>query len=231
MNAADQPLPRDIPSWRTLALAGIAVFALCLALMVWVDVPLALFVHGYDETTFEKVFAVITHLGNGVIWYVLALVAMASALIEARRAPSAQATLILRQRLRAWMFLIVTLAASGLLINGLKLVVGRARPPALFKTGAAHFYPLSDVATSWSFPSGHTQSIWAAMTALAWIYPALRIPCLVLAVLVSISRIIVGAHFLSDVVAGAFLAVAVAVIVRHAFERSGIPVMLGKPKT
>jgi membrane-associated phospholipid phosphatase len=224
MSAVDQSRPT--PSWRTLALSGAGILVLCLVLMVWVDTPLALFVHTYDQTHFAKVFTVITELGNSTIWYVLALAGMAVAYVNARRAPSPQASLDLRQRLRAWTFLIVSLAASGLLINGMKLVIGRARPPALFETGVAGFYPLSDFATSWSFPSGHSQSIWAAMTALAWIYPPLRMPCLVLAVLVSASRVIVGAHFLSDVIAGAFLAIAVAVAVRHAFERGGISITL-----
>jgi membrane-associated phospholipid phosphatase len=227
MSAADPPLASAAPSWRALAITGAGILALCLALIAWVDEPLALLVHTYDQTLLGKIFAVITELGNSTIWYVLALAGMSFAFLRARGQPGAEP--LLRQRLRAGLFLIVTLAISGLLINGLKLVIGRARPPVLFKTGAAQFHPMSDFATSWSFPSGHSQSIWAAMAAVAWIYPPLRVPCFVLAVLVSVSRVIVGAHFLSDVIAGAFLAVAVAVIVRRAFERGGISINLQTP--
>jgi membrane-associated phospholipid phosphatase len=227
MSAADPPRAAAPPSWRTLAISGAGILVLCLALILWVDVPLALFVHPYDQTQLGKVFAVITQLGNSAVWYAAALAGMALAFLHARGQPAAKP--LLRQRLRAGLFLIVSLALSGVLINGIKLVVGRARPPALFATGTAQFHPMSDFTTSWSFPSGHSQSIWAAMTALAWIYPPLRVPCLVVAVLVSGSRVVVGAHFLSDVIAGAFLAVAVAVIVRRAFERGGISINLRPP--
>jgi membrane-associated phospholipid phosphatase len=193
--------------------------------MLWVDVPLARYMRTFANSHFVAAFGVITHLGNSAIWYGVALGGMATASLKARANPAANAAW-LRQRLRAWLFLIISLALSGLLVNGIKLVVGRGRPSDLFAKGEPAYYPMSSMTASWSFPSGHTQSIWGAMIALAWIYPPARPLCFVVAAVVSASRVIVGAHYASDVVAGAFFGIAVAYLVRDAFERRGPPIDL-----
>jgi membrane-associated phospholipid phosphatase len=218
------PVALAKPRWsrgRALALAGVVVGALCLTLMVWVDIPLALAMHRDASANLVATFRIVTMLGNGGIWYSVAVASAAIAWASARRDP-AQGGEILRLRLRAWAFMIVSMAASGILVNGIKVVVGRGRPSALINHGLATYAPLTSGAPdSWSFPSGHAQSIWAAMIALAWIFPPLRWPCFALAVAVSASRIIVGAHYLSDVFAGAYLAIAVAYLLREMFERRG----------
>ena len=53
-----------------------------------------------------------------------------------------------------------------------------------------------------SFPSGHTITAFAVTVPLAMFYPDLLIGLLVCAASVAISRIILGMHFLSDVLAG-----------------------------
>jgi membrane-associated phospholipid phosphatase len=186
--------------------------------------------HGFAQTRVVAVFAIITNLANGAIWYALALVAMGVALVVARRAPAQHGGAILHKRLRAGAFLIVSMIVSGLLANGIKLVVGRDRPTTLFEHGAATFHPLAQTVTSWSFPSGHAQSIWAAMIALAWIYPPLRAAFYLLAVIVSASRVIIGMHFLSDVIGGTYVAVAVSLLIRDVFERGGITLDLSRPR-
>ena len=58
-----------------------------------------------------------------------------------------------------------------------------------------------------SFPSGHTSTAFAIFTILAIAYPKKGVPFLgaMLAVLVGISRIYLGQHYLSDVVTGAII--------------------------
>jgi len=205
---------------QILAAYGVMVAVVCFLLLLWVDVPLARAMRTYGETHFVGVFMIITTLGNSAIWYGVALGGIANAYLKTRKKPETNAPL-LRKRVRAWMFLIVSLALSGILVNAIKLVVGRGRPSDLFAKGETAYYPLSSITESWSFPSGHSQSIWGAMIALAWIYPPLRPICFSIAALVSVSRVVVGAHYASDVVAGAFFGVAAAYLVRDAFERKG----------
>jgi membrane-associated phospholipid phosphatase len=58
-----------------------------------------------------------------------------------------------------------------------------------------------------SFPSGHTSTAFAIFTILAIAYPKKGVPFLgaIFAVLVGISRIYLGQHYLSDVVTGAII--------------------------
>lgn len=54
-----------------------------------------------------------------------------------------------------------------------------------------------------SFPSGHTITAFTVSVPLVIVYPLLMVPVLFCAVSVAASRVVLGMHFLSDVLAGA----------------------------
>ena len=207
---------------QQLALATFATVIAVAALMLWVDHPLALWMAQFRKTAFVNVFEVITDLANSAIWYTVALVGI----LLAWRQRKLDASLY-TQRLRAALYVIASMVASGLLINLIKVIVGRSRPKLLVNEGIADYTPFDRWYDDCSFPSGHSQSIWAAMIALAYIFPRWRVPLLLFAVVVSSSRVIVGAHYASDVIAGAFFAFAVALPMRRRFEREGTSIQLG----
>jgi len=107
-----------------------------------------------------------------------------------------------------------TVAGAGLLDQVLKNVACRARPTAL---GAGAFFANfpcfpTPYATA-SFPSGHATTAFATAVVLALWYPRGKGVFLGLAVLVGLSRVMLGAHFPSDVLAGALLGSVVALAV------------------
>ena len=59
-----------------------------------------------------------------------------------------------------------------------------------------------------SFPSGHTMTAFSIAIVVSFFYPHLQGVLLFLAVSIAISRIVLGMHFLSDVLAGVVLGVA-----------------------
>jgi undecaprenyl-diphosphatase len=61
-----------------------------------------------------------------------------------------------------------------------------------------------------SFPSGHTITAFAVSVALSAFYPELATGLLFCAVSIAASRVLLGMHFLSDVVAGAAIGTTVA---------------------
>lgn len=105
---------------------------------------------------------------------------------------------------RAW-FIFATVALSGILVQVLKHLVGRARPKGIATLDAFHFDAFSIKASLASFPSGHSTSIFALAMAVSLIAPRFRVPAFGLAILVALARVVLAAHFVSDIVAGAAL--------------------------
>ncbi len=93
-------------------------------------------------------------------------------------------------------------AAAGLfLFLTLKRLTGRKRPCMLEPHCWAKLLPPDQ----FSFPSGHTITAFSVSLSLGAFYPALVVGLVFCAVSVAVSRILLGMHFISDVIAGAAL--------------------------
>jgi len=88
---------------------------------------------------------------------------------------------------------------SILLFLWMKRLTGRRRPCHIEPHCWAKLLPPDQ----FSFPSGHTMTAFAVAIPLALFYPNLTIGLAFCAVSIAISRILLGMHFLSDVIAGA----------------------------
>lgn len=128
-------------------------------------------------------------------WFVVVLVALAACF------------LLVRRRRGAALFLVVSTVGTALLVLIAKLVIARPRPG--LPVALIH-------ANGYAFPSGHAAQSLALYGAFAVIVavivrdPRWRIlacaSSLMVAFVVGISRVVLGAHWLSDVVAGWALA-------------------------
>ncbi|MCL4854501.1 MAG: phosphatase PAP2 family protein, partial [Bryobacteraceae bacterium] len=83
----------------------------------------------------------------------------------------------------------------------LKKITGRRRPCMLEPHCWAKLLPPDQ----FSFPSGHTITAFAISVPLSLFFPALLMGLLFCALSIAASRILLGMHFLSDVVAGAII--------------------------
>ena len=178
-----------------------------LSAVLWIDRPLALFLHRYPE--WHPPAEAIQRLGFGTPY----LVAFGAAFVALRWGGALP-------RLRPWAdrmreaaivpaFLFASVAASGLAVDLLKVIFGRTRPKLLFADGTYDFSWLGLGADYWSFPSGHTAAVAALVTALWCLWPRHVLFYAALAVVVAASRVVTGAHYLSDVVVGGFVAILV----------------------
>jgi undecaprenyl-diphosphatase len=70
----------------------------------------------------------------------------------------------------------------------------------------------------YSFPSGHSITAFGVAMSVGLFYPELQICLLAAAFLISASRIILGMHFLSDVVAGTGIGILLGLISFHIFS-------------
>jgi membrane-associated phospholipid phosphatase len=162
-------------------------------------------------------FRPITRLGYGgyLLWPTGILVLLLLLIERMRLAHVARATLaVLVVRLS---LLFAAVAAPGLVTDIIKAFVGRSRPKLLHSAGELGFDPLTLKAAAQSFPSGHTTVAFATAVVLGAFMPRLRIPLLGLAVLVGISRIVLGAHYPSDAIGGAIVGTVFAMLVIRAF--------------
>jgi undecaprenyl-diphosphatase len=198
-----RPLARFAPP-RRIALPALALLAALVFSMLVVDRPVASYFHGTDEHV-QTVFKFITQFGLGKGYLILsgALFLAMRALAWILRDARVKAALLLNAQ-RA-LFVFVAVASAGLLADLLKVIFGRARPKLLFLDGSYGFTWGATQADHWSFPSGHATTIVALATALYLLWPRGLPLYLVTAALVVASRFIIGAHYLSDALAGAAL--------------------------
>lgn len=165
------------------------------------DIVLFTLINSFHSKPADFLFLAVTQLGSGwVIGPVLLL-------IMARSVRGARLT-------RVVIVSVVALTASGLVNSAIKSAVGRPRPVGHFGTVAApdstglNAYAVHTVGARHrhrSFPSGHTNTAFAAATLcvvlLGWQFWPMYIP----AALVGYSRVYLGLHFPLDIVFGAIL--------------------------
>jgi membrane-associated phospholipid phosphatase len=137
----------------------------------------------------------ITQAGDATAYLVLsALAAIFYGFVRRDRAATRTALLAL-----------AAFASSGILVNILKFLFGRTRPGVFYDHGVEAFLgPTWDSAIR-SFPSGHATTVAVAAALVVLLAPRWGGLAVAGAALVGVSRLLVGYHFLSDVLAGFLL--------------------------
>lgn len=211
--------------WPLVWMSVYAAIAIVLGLLV-LDRPLAFWFKARVGGEFEGFWKTVTNLGLAGLWLIPTGLMWGGIMLAWRAAP----TLDIREKLgrAAWIpgFIFLSVALSGLLNSAIKYGLGRYRPRYLFDEG---LYGFTFFNHSWamnSFPSGHSQAIFAAMTALTLVFPRYDIAFIAVAVLVAVSRVLTTVHFFSDAVMGAWLGTFVTLALYRALTRRGIRLRL-----
>jgi len=103
-------------------------------------------------------------------------------------------TAVLMTRRKPITAFVLTIITSGIVQVLLKLIIDRPR-----SLGSLVITKMS------SFPSGHTMMFFAIIPIMSKNFPKIKITLWTIAILVGISRIYLGAHYFSDVIAGAII--------------------------
>ena len=184
---------------------GFVVSALILGGLAWlVTGPYKEFPSSFDSSIryamrqmqspmWTTLFLVMTKLGSTVYLFIVGSIA--------------GIVFIALRWFRPLLILIIVMVGQAALHHGFKWLIARPRPPALISYGALE---------SWSFPSGHAIGVLCLYFVIAWsvatratenaaIKSLIGIAAGVIIVLVGVSRVYIGVHYPTDVIA-AFLA-------------------------
>jgi undecaprenyl-diphosphatase len=136
-------------------------------------------------------FCVVSRLGDGVFWYALMV-----AMLVFRGQAAAHAVL----------HMAATGLACTLLHKWLKAKTTRLRPYQRNRAIQLFADPLDE----YSFPSGHTLHAVAFTVVALYYYPVFATFLLPFTLLVAVSRVVLGLHYPSDVLAGVAIGLSIA---------------------
>lgn len=106
--------------------------------------------------------------------------------------------------------ILVSIPMGNLFAGVAKSLLGRARPDLFFTDGIYGFTFFAFSNRFLSFPSIHSCTIGAICGAFACFYPRYSTLFILVALVLAFSRVALGAHFLSDILAGVVIGVLVA---------------------
>ena len=117
---------------------------------------------------------------------------------------------------RIFLAMLIALSIAGVAGRIIKISSGRARPSVKIEQGwngprlSSKYH---------AFPSGHVVASTAFFAVLAFANWRIGLPCFAITVLIAVSRLYGGAHYLSDVTCAAVLGFVTALLVTHFFLR------------
>jgi undecaprenyl-diphosphatase len=199
------------------AVAGtVVILVTVIASMLFFDTAASDWARGLPQW-FRDIFEKITNLGlSGWFLFPFGFVLLClAALISPRLPHPAQG--VLAALAARFGFLFLAIGVPGLFVTIVKRLIGRARPYV-----GAHDDPFTYRPFIWrseyaSMPSGHATTAVAAAIAIGAIWPRTRWAMWIYALVIMFSRVVVGAHHPSDVIAGVIVGAAGALLLRRWF--------------
>lgn len=177
-----------------LILLSIIIVIFAIISYFYIDLDLAIFFKNFDKN-FVLVFKYITKIGHSTWILVLSLLLY----LVYRKSKE--------QIAKKGLFVFLSIAASGILVDILKIIFSKARPKLYFADGiyGFNFLEFKTQASYYSFPSGHSSTALSLAVALMFLFSKYRIPLFIMGVIVAFSRVVVTAHYLSDTLIGGLI--------------------------
>lgn len=194
-----EEVPKPTALFEAAIVASLAVAVLCLFLFVWLgsevvagdtqrfDQAIRAWVHQFASTGMTRAMHAVSLLGYEALIFEVVIAFIVFAMLRWKRAA---------------LWLAVAMVGSVLLDAALKYAYHRVRPEAFFGSPAKYY----------SFPSGHALSslcfygvmagLLSARAKSVWLRVVIWVIAATLVVAIGLSRIYLGVHYPSDVLAG-----------------------------
>jgi len=195
---------------KVVAVATPILLGLALVSYFFFDIPLAAFFHVFSRAVLRPASSYIAVLGQAQ-WYIVPGIVLF--LVWRKSRP---------KNARLALYLLASVTTAGIVVDILRFLLGRYRPELLWKDDLYGFRFLSVRHEYLSFPSGHATIAIASAVALGQIFPRFRWGFYLIGLLICVSRVVGTQHYLSDVLAGAWLGMVTALCWRkYLFDTAG----------
>ena len=163
------------------------------------DYSIASFFHSLNYQT-KSLFGTLTHFGDSLYFFIPTILTWA--LVKIIKSKNQ----IINTISEISLFIFLNILLSGIVTQILKHAIGRPRP-VLFNGFEQKSLSIISFDSKWhSFPSGHTATIFAFIFCMVLLFPKIKNILITVAIIIASTRVIVGAHFISDIFGGALVA-------------------------
>ena len=163
------------------------------------DYSIASFFDSLNYQT-KSLFGTLTHFGDSLYFFIPTILIWA--LLKIIKSKNQIANTISE----ICLFIFLNILLSGIVTQILKHIIGRPRP-VLFNGFEQKSLSIINFDSKWhSFPSGHTATIFAFIFCMIMLFPKIKNILITIAIIIASTRVIVGAHFISDIFGGALVA-------------------------
>ncbi len=179
-------------------------------LFFFFDYAISSFFYKINPQT-KSLFSTLTHFGDSLYFFIPAITiwVVIKILNKKNKLLSAISDISL--------FIFFSILFSGVVAQIFKHIIGRPRP-VLYNDFNLKEIDIFNFDSKWhSFPSGHTTTIFAFIFCLFFLFPKIKNILITLAIIIASTRVIIGAHFISDIFGGVLVAYLCTIFVRKKF--------------
>ena len=185
-------------------------FLLGVLVFLFFDYSISKFFYNINSQT-KSLFETLTHFGDSLYFFVPTILIWAVIKIIQNK------NKIILTISDISLFIFFNILFSGIAVQIFKHILGRPRPP-LFHSNNLSTIDIFNFDSRWhSFPSGHTATIFAFIFCLIFLFPKIKNILITIAIVIASTRVIVGAHYVSDIFGGALVAYITSILLRDKF--------------
>lgn len=213
--------------WLLIAFVAILTIALVFGCIFWWDKPLYLILHGEtcnmwtpDGGFWCGVAYILGKVFSAKMW--LAVSALSVLIFFVYKAVSNENDFrfAFKKIKNSYAFYLFCSVALAIIVTGvLKFVIGRSRPILYAALDKTAFVPGTVEDLFNSMPSGHTTVSFAGLVMLGMLFPRIKWATWTMAIIIGVSRVYVGAHWVGDVLLGAFIGMLCADLAKSALKK------------
>ena len=163
------------------------------------------FCNSPNNRYFKEFFINITELGNSLWYFLIALIFFVFSFFIKKKTNKKYEIFYKKLKIDS-IFFFLAIVVTGFLTQIIKHALGRPRPNYSIIENNLGFDFFSLNSSFHSFPSGHTSTIFVVALCFSLLLPKIRYFFIFFASIIAFSRVVVGAHFFTDIVGGIVVA-------------------------